>query len=441
MEKVGAEFVKSSIGHRYREVVTHTDLSKVSVEKTLRDLTAQLGKDEKIDIFTMQHGPVHTPFIEYPISEAVKILPANSVRNLYSTACSEWGKLNYQWKCVLTIDPYTETQSEYALLNPQFYALQANDNYSGFLTLPFLMMEIKKDGNWPRATLKSFTDFDVITTDLIKDAVDAINDGSMEKALGEDITGYVKETLPSTIQSRLVLNSKHKLEIENLWYQEQDEFGYYNAVPGVERKILKQWQKWCPAEYEEGMECRFTGSGKPGGLRRFVEKAAGLLQKAFVGISDSGDGCISPSFANVFLKSYFDSSDMNLAKVCMKERSNGYRLSWEWEKKFEMRDFKDVPNLRKIKISKKGGLSLINNQKLKIRLSGIKAVLQEEVLGKVRGLLVTPKGINIEDDGRATARINVAGILPVGVSAETAQELTMPQAVKLLGIKVWSEKE
>ncbi len=31
MEKVGAEFVKSSIGQRYREVFTHTDLSKISV--------------------------------------------------------------------------------------------------------------------------------------------------------------------------------------------------------------------------------------------------------------------------------------------------------------------------------------------------------------------------------------------------------------------------
>jgi hypothetical protein len=439
MEILGAEIIKTGLEKNYRKVFVHTGLSGNSIESDLRAMTRELKADEKIDVFSMEHGPVHTPFVKLPIQEALGILPQGSVRNVYNTACSEWGRVEKFWNLRALATPDRDSQDDYSELKPDFFALHANDNHTGYFSLGLLIKEIRKDGNWPRAITSAFKEYDELATDVFKDIADANSDGTLADVLGEEMIPKLSKAMSAALQSRIVLSSKTSIPGIDSWARIQPAHDYQSVMLAPTPEQEKQWAQWCPAGYEQDMSCNFVGKQR-GGLRRASVKVFKHLEEVFTSISD-GNGCVSPSFINAGLKRALNTDQLALQRLCMNKLKNGYRLSWEWKNRFDLEGVESMENVSKLRLLKRGYLDVLDEKDLKVRLAGVSIIVKNEVLNKVRSLGVDPVGITIKDSGETQAHVQVAGLVPVRVGSSSIQNLSVPEFVKLFGIKVWSARQ
>jgi hypothetical protein len=454
MERFGANLVEEALAHRYKKVYrvvmneyneNNKDEASLkeryyAVKAKMEEVLRETGPNEKIDIFSMQHGPAGSPFDEVPV-ESLKI-PFGKIRNVYSTACNEFGDAII----------YPNNKVKITAFNPEFsqslerigvenYVYHANMNATGFYTLPLLLNEFSRNTNWKEAAEDAFKKFDQQMATLVPGIQGLRNNQTIQNLIPsfkEDTEGW-----SDIITSRVVTASRSSMK-------KSKKSGYTQEIVKMDQSFAKVVLEYCENGLEEMANCDFKDPKLT--LSESLRNILKTIKFAF-DTYDSGIGsCINGDFLNEAM--VIDGKNLNLEieKLCFKTiGKDKFKLIWKL-KKDSLLDFRkqiEIPidGVRKVSVATRGSiLANLKKDKVKMRLRGVKLHMNGfDGEGKLKEITAfRPSGINIYNDGSIEGRVKVLGIpLRAGYNETEALdlgELEMIDFVRLAGFKVqWTD--
>jgi hypothetical protein len=454
VERFGASLVEEALKYKYSkvhkiityEISNSTKVINNRIEKTLKSILERSKVGERLDVFTMQHGPDGTPFDGLSLDKVKTFLPHGFVRHVYATSCSEFGDIVFN----SNKDNYvTDYNKEFSVgleeMGVDTYMYHANTNSTGAFTLPILLKNLKRNKSWAKAGIQTYKEFDNQMAKLIPNILAIKHNKSIAKYLptiSDDLKGWEEIVI-----SRLVIGQKKSLKNKDLsellsLNLENDDYSQriVPMQPALERVVAKHCTGGL-SEYDT--VCEKNAPKKS--LTSIARSLLDSVQFVFDTYDTSEKACLKGVILNQLVQSM--DYDINFQELCFeKSQYNIYKIKWKLAGNRPLNlgvkvDLNDIDEIRKIKISNKGQIKfkIKNNGKIKIRIRGITVYLNG-LDGEGKGKLFTffrPRGLNIFNNGRAEGKVSLFGIpLSAGVEAQEISDIDMIDFVKLFGFRI-----
>lgn len=463
VEKFGANLVEEALKHKYDKVykvitaeaiagdrsisyTAYEDQMKAAIE----NIKEEIQEGEKLDVFTMQHGPAGTPFDNLSFDEAD--IPHGMIRNVYSTACNEFGDAVIKSAKEVIVTDYNSAFSDsLEEVGVENYLYHVNMNGTGAFTLPLLLKEFAKTNNWAEAGRKAFAEFDKEMAALIP----GIQGLRSNETLNKIMPGFKGATYgwEDILTSRLVIGeknftrmrSKDRSNLKSDVYNIQSNNNYMKNIVPLAPELEKIVGEYCPEGFYDGADCDTVEPEMK--LTEAVKIFLDRFANVFAAYDPSENACLPGAVVNGFLGAI--GQDIKVKELCLRKKSESrYKLVWKLEKDhlLDLRKEIELPidELKRVNIATRGEIMVhLAGDKIRARLRGVKIIVNGiDGQGKLHQVTrFRPNGINIYESGRIEGRVKVLGIpLTGGVEEKTVDEIDMIDFFKLFGFRIYLEK-
>ncbi len=484
-ERFGAQLVSTSLKGNYRKVYTWSEIgAPQSLDKTWQEILneSRAHANEPIDIFAMEHGPNDVPLVQIreletlfdklPVGQTssslnqklLSIIPENSIRRFYSTACAQWGEFSTSLDGRTFKSNQTHISENLRTLGVKEYLIHANDNSTGLFTLPYLLSAFRKGESWITGGKKAMDRFDSAMSEQIKN----IRRAWSQKLIRENLGGLLGSWTDILI-SRPVIGGteleKHTNIFDNaaLYFSDQRE---KMLAPSVE--MFKVLNASCPTIFETdgSKECDMPENSASIGVA--VNTLANIVHELFVEYAANRNGCVDVTAFQELLKLLKTSTGESptFTSLCFVKNSNReFELKWslaptpagrgreEMGKKSKdilHPDFwivkpsqeigtVDESPISRIGMARKGSLKLTtqgDNITLKIRGLFVGISDSEDVPGAAKPLIrrIRIRSLSLLNDGNFVAKLATTSLrLPFRVDGNTDEQSV--SSFRIFGIK------
>lgn len=457
IESAGAGLVESKIGSKYREVY-HLIGSKSDDEKEnlLKSILSERKNGEKMDVFSMQHGPDGSFVDDLSAGDVERILPKNFVGKVYTTSCNEYGDFEATSFGELTsIDRRNTFSRHMKRLGANEYMIHANMNATGGASLPFLLDEMSKNDSLVVAGKNAFDRVDKLNSKIIPELS---NIGLfVDKNFGNSFSGLFS-SWSQTLYSRPVLASKDTdllkelVGTQSMYSNKADFFSVQEELLGPSKELSNVLNAYVKGGISESMTpVKIVKSTKP--MHESMDIMLSQISDIAKAVSPKGDGCIDNKVAQSVIGAVMKSKDGGTPEVeelCLHKGSyfgkTQYTLSWKLSDDNRdvliSDDLVKLSGLDKIHLARNGAIQFIirpNENDLKIRITGIRIDLNGvNGNGKLKGVTqIRPINAKVSDDGNVSLTLGPA--LRLGLATIGSEHIVSGAGfLKILGIKIFS---
>jgi hypothetical protein len=453
VERLGASLVEEALREKYSKVykvvvyeVGYGDYANDAIKKKLQDIVKESKSDERLDVFSMQHGPTGSPFDGLQTSQIKSFIPHGFIRNVYSTSCSEFGDIVFKSNKENYVLEYNDEFSKNLEdLGVDTYMYHANMNATGAFTLPILLKHMRTQESWAKAGILAYEEFDNQAAKLLP----AIQSLRYDEVINTLIPDFKNELVgwEEMFISRLVIGSKISI---SKTYETTPMIPLSLVGPQYSQNMVpmqESLEKVISTHCEEGLldfgtDCALNVEKKK--LHEIVETLLGRVHHVFDAYDSTGNACLQGAILNQLVSQ--TKYNLDFEKICFENNRDGvFKLKWKIKKESlitlrEHIEINDVDGLRKITLAKSGSIVFrTKDDKTKIRIHGLKIFFDGiDGEGKLKAITaIKPNGENIFNSGKLEGGVKLLGIpVNVGIDGQSLEEIDMIDFFKLFGFRV-----
>jgi hypothetical protein len=340
METFGLDLVASSLKKNYRKVYQWSKYSTKSLKDFAIEVVREQAAGEALDVFSMQHGDLS--FLpEMSSAEVESIIPFKMIRRVYTTGCSEWGRFSADpdgQKLQISQAKFSDHMKR---LGVEEYIVHANDNYTGPVSLPILLSDLKNSSSWIVDGKKSFLKMDDLSAKFGEGIL------SLQKTMSELLgtsagsMGHVFFSgLLSYFGSRPVFGGnsfpQYAAQFSGVNMLDSLKLNNDEAMLSPSANLVTFFEKNMPNVFSSsyGNYNSTQASDKKTPLSESISAAAQLISKLFSSYGDK-NGCVDTRPFQGLIDSYLVNQykmKIILSKFCMKphdENNDHFDITWK----------------------------------------------------------------------------------------------------------------